>query len=141
MKKQFSTAWKSSSQPRKKRKYSAKAPLHIKMKFLSSMLSKDLRKKLGKRNMKIRKGDKVKILRGEFSGKEGKITNVFPKISKVTIENIQRKKRDGSKVDVKMDSSNLQIMEINQSDRKEQPKKEMEKEKTAKSEKNKEAKK
>jgi len=34
MKKIFSTHWKASKQPRKQRKYRAKAPLHIKRKFL-----------------------------------------------------------------------------------------------------------
>ena len=48
MKKTFSQSWKASKKPRKQRKYTIKAPLHIKGKFLHANLSKDLRKKYEK---------------------------------------------------------------------------------------------
>jgi len=118
MKKEFSTAWKKSKQPRKQRKYLAKAPLHLRKKFVSVNLSKELRKKFGKRNVSVRKGDRVKIIRGKFKGKSGKITGVYLKNSRVTIEGIQIKKQDGSKVNVKLQPSNLQIIELNLEDKK-----------------------
>ncbi len=62
MKKKFSDKWKASKLPRKQRKYLANAPLHIKRKFLSANLSKELRKKHGKRSIPIRKGDTVRIM-------------------------------------------------------------------------------
>ena len=106
MKKEFSKHWKTSRQPRKQRKYIANAPLHIRKKFVGVNLSKDLRKKHGKRNIPVRKGDGIKVMRGKFKGKRGKITDVKLKISKVTVEGIQIKKQDGSKVDVKLQPSN-----------------------------------
>ena len=112
MKKKFSKKWKASSQPRKQRKYRANAPIHLRRKFVSVNLSKELRKKEGKRNIQIRKNDKVKICRGKFKGKEGKILEVNLKKSKVIIEGIQVKKMDGSKANVKMQPSNLQIIEL-----------------------------
>lgn len=118
MKKQFSTAWKGSSQPRKQRKYSAKAPLHIKRKLLSVNLSKELRKKYGQRNIVVRKGDTVKVMRGKFKNKTGKVIEVFTKRTKLTVEGIQVKKQDGSKVNVKMQPSNLRITELNTDDKK-----------------------
>jgi len=118
MKQKFSTVWKSSKQPRKQRKYSANAPLHLRKKFVSVNLSKELRKKYGKRNIPVKKGDEVKILRGKFKGKQGKITEVNLKLSKVIIEGIQTKKQDGSKVNVKLFPSNLQIKELNLDDKK-----------------------
>jgi len=118
MKKEFSTAWKASKQPRKQRKYVAKAPLHIKRKLLSVNLSKELRKKVGKRNIPVRKGDNVKIMLGKFKGKTGKIIQVFTKKSKVTIEGIQVKKQDGSKANIKLQPSNLQIIELDMNDKK-----------------------
>jgi large subunit ribosomal protein L24 len=60
MKKKWSKTWKSSKQPRKQRKYRHNAPLHIKHKFLSASLSKDLKKKYNIRNISLRKGDRVK---------------------------------------------------------------------------------
>lgn len=113
MKKEFSTKWESSKLPRKQRKFRAKAPLHLRKKFISVNLSKELRQKHEKRNVSVKTGDTVKILRGKFKGKTGKISKVFLKISKVTIEGIQATKQDGSKVAVKMQPSNLQITALN----------------------------
>lgn len=118
MKQKFSTKWKASKQPRKKRKYIAKAPLHIKRKFLSANLSKELRKKYERRNIELRKDDKVRILRGKFKNKQGKITRIFTNLSKVTIEGIQRKKLDGSQVEIKIVPSNLQIVSLYEEDKK-----------------------
>ncbi len=118
MKRKFSTSWKSSKQPRKQRKYAANAPLHLKRKLLSVNLSKELRKKYGKRNIPLRKRDNVKIMRGKFKGKQGKVTEVKTKMEKIFIEKIQVKKRDGSSVNVPIRASNLQIIELNTEDRK-----------------------
>lgn len=118
MKKKFSTAWKASRKPRKQRKYLAKAPLHLRHKLVSSNLSKELRKKYSKRNIPIKKGDKVKIMRGKFKKKEGKVLEVKLKSGKIYVENMQVKKQDGSKVNVPFKSSNLQIIEMNMEDKK-----------------------
>lgn len=117
MKKKFSPKWKGSKQKRKKRKYIANAPLHIRHKLISANLSKDLRKKYNRRSIPIRKGDSVKIMRGEFKGKSGKIEKVDLKKMKVLIEGINIQKKDGSKVGVWFDPSNLQIIELNLEDK------------------------
>ncbi len=118
MKRKFSKSWKSSTQPRKQRKYAANAPLHLKRKLLSTNLSKDLRKKHSKRNVPLRKGDVVKVMRGKFRGKQGKVIEVKTKMGKIFVEKIQIKKRDGSSVNVPLKASNLQIIELNTEDRK-----------------------
>ncbi len=118
MKQKFSTKWKASKQPRKQRKFIARAPLHIKRKLLSVNLSKELRKKQGKRNVVARKGDIVKIMRGKFKKKQGKIIEIKTKLGKIYIEGIQAKKMDGSKTNVPLKSSNLQIIELNVDDKK-----------------------
>jgi large subunit ribosomal protein L24 len=112
MKKQFSKAWKASKKARKQRKYLANAPLHLKRKQISSNLSKELRKKVGKKNVQLRKEDKVKIMRGNFKGKTGKVLEILTKQGKVVVENIQVSKKDGSKANVKLEPSNLQIIEL-----------------------------
>jgi len=118
MKIKFKKSWKASSQPRKQRKYAAKAPLHIKNKLVSANLSEDLRKKHSMRNITLRKGDSVLIMRGKFRGKKGKVTKILLKTSKIIIDGIQIKKKDGSKIDLKMEPSNLQIQELNMDDKK-----------------------
>ena len=114
MKNKFSTKWKASKQPRKQRKYRANAPLHIRKKFVNANLSKELREKQGKRNMQLKKGDNVKVMRGKFKGKQGKILEISLKNSKVIIEGLQTKKQDGSKANIKMQPSNLQIIELSE---------------------------
>lgn len=93
-------------------------PMHTRKKGISSNLSKELRKKHSKRSMPLRKGDTVKILRGKFKGKKGKVTEIKIKTMKIIVENIQIKKQDGSKSNFPLKASNLQIVEINLEDKK-----------------------
>ena len=118
MKQKFSTKWKASKQPRKQRKYLANAPLHLKRKMLGANLSKELRKEHKTRSIEVIKGDKVRIMRGKFRKKQGKVTEVKTKLLKVYVEGIQIKKTDGSKVNVPLKASNLQIIELNLEDKK-----------------------
>ena len=117
MKQEFSTSWLSSTQPRKQRKFRINAPLHIRHKFLSANLSKDLRKKYAKRNLPLRKGDEVLIMRGAFKKKKAKVTSVDLKNSRIVIEGMQRSKKDGSKVNVFFHPSVLQIQSLNLDDK------------------------
>ena len=114
----FSINWKKSKQPRKQRKYRYNAPLHIKREFMASHLSKELREKYSKRNVIVRKEDKVKILRGQFKGKEGKIEKTNIKKTKVYITGIEVVKRDGTKSLHPINPSNLIIVELNLDDKK-----------------------
>ena len=118
MKSSFSTSWQSSKQPRKQRKYNYNAPLHLKHKFLSAHLSKDLRKKHNKRSMPVRKGDEVLVMRGAFKKKKVKITSVDSRRTRVVLEGIQRQKKDGTKVNVYFHPSALQITALNLEDKK-----------------------
>lgn len=118
MKKKFSNFWKASKLPRKQVKYRANAPFHIRHKMISANLSKELRKKYGKRNVPLRKGDEIKIMRGEFKGKKGRVENVNLKKMKIMIAGIFRTKKDGTKIEVSFDSSKLQIIELNLEDKK-----------------------
>jgi len=77
-----------------------------------------LREKHKIRNIEVRKGDKVIIMRGKFKKKQGKIIEIKTKLLKVYIEEIQIKKTDGSKTNVPLKASNLQIIELNLDDKK-----------------------
>lgn len=127
MEKEFSTNWKASKQPRKQRKYRHNAPLHIKRKFFGSHLSKELRQKHGIRSISVRKGDKVKVMRGSFRGKTGNVERLNSKNIKAYITGIERIKKDGSKVLLPIHPSNLMIIELNLDDKKRLTKKEEQK--------------
>jgi len=117
MKQKFSKTWKSSKQPRKQRKYRHNAPLHIKQKFMRAVLSKELRKKNNKRSFSLRKGDKVKVMRGQFKKHEGKVDRISLKKFKVYIEGVEVSKKDGTKTTYPFDNSNLMITELNLEDK------------------------
>ncbi len=86
--------------------------------MLNANLSKELRKKHSMRSVVVRKGDEVLITRGGFTKKKGKILDVDLKKLKVTIDGINRKKADGTKVNVYIDPSNIQIQTLNMDDSK-----------------------
>jgi large subunit ribosomal protein L24 len=117
MKTKFSKTWIKSKQPRKQRKYIANAPLHIKRKMLKSRLSKELTKKYERRTLGVRKGDIVKIVRGNFKDHSGKVEKVFTKKLRLHIEGIQLIKKDGNKVYYPIHPSNLIITTLNLEDK------------------------
>lgn len=65
----------------------------------------------------MRKGDVVKIMRGKYKKKQGRVIEVKIKQGKIYVEGIQIKKTDGSKVNVPVRASNLQIIELNTDDK------------------------
>lgn len=113
----FSSTWKNSKKPRKQRKYRLTAPLHIKQKFVHSHISKDLRKKYGMRNIALRKGDKVKIMRGQFRKHEGKVERIDLKNTSIFVNGVEITKRDGTKKMLALHPSNLTITELNLEDK------------------------
>ena len=113
----FSTAWKNSKKQSKQRKFRLNAPLHIKNKFLHSHLSKELRKKYGRRNISLRKGDKVRIMRGQFRKLEGKVESIDLKKTEVFISGVEVTKKDGNKKLLPLNPSNLLITELNLDDK------------------------
>jgi large subunit ribosomal protein L24 len=118
MNKIFPIKTKKSSKPNKQRKMVYDMPLHRKGKLLNVHLSLDLRKKYFVRNLRVRKGDKVKIVSGQHKGKTGKVDEVHLKYSKVIVNGIFTIKKDGSKSFYRFDPSNLMIIELDSSDNK-----------------------
>ncbi len=110
--KQFSKSWKSSTSRRKQHKYLYTAPLHHRQNMTAVHLSPELRKKHGRRSMTAKKGDTVKILRGQFKARIGAIERVDLKKMKIYLAGIDRQKRDGSKALYPLQPSNLMLTEI-----------------------------
>lgn len=117
MKTKFSSSWIKSKQPRKQRKYRHNAPLHVRQKLVSAHLSKELHKKHNKRSINLKKGDSVKISRGQFKNKTGKIEEVNLKKTVVYVSGIEVVKRDGTKTRYPIHPSNLIITELNIGDK------------------------
>jgi large subunit ribosomal protein L24 len=120
MKKEWSKKWVKSKQPRKQRKYKYNAPLHVRHKFVSAHLSPVLRDRYGRRSMPLRKGDKIRIMRGESRGLSGTVDRVDLSRSKIYVENVKAKKVDGSEVFKQVEPSNVMITELKLDDKKRQ---------------------
>lgn len=101
-----------SSQPRKKRKALYNAPMHVRQKLVSAHLSKELRKEKKKRSLPVKKGDRVKVLRGSFKGRSGKVTRVSLNTCRVFVEGLLVKKQSGKEVQAPIQPSNIVITEL-----------------------------
>ena len=94
-----------------------RATMQTRSKQLGSALSKDLRKKYGKRSVRVVEGDNVTILRGEFKGVDGKVAKVSTEKSSVAIEGVKKEKTKGEKFDVYIHASNLVVTSLNTEDK------------------------
>ena len=83
-----------------------------------SHLSSELRERHGKRSVRPRVGDTVKIVRGEFKDIEGKVTRVDPSAGVVNVEGVTREKLKGGTSPVPIPSSNLVVTALTLEDKK-----------------------
>ncbi|MEM1689165.1 MAG: 50S ribosomal protein L24 [Candidatus Hadarchaeales archaeon] len=103
-----------SKKPRKQRKRIHSAPVHARKKFVSAHLARELAEKFGKRSLPVRKGDKVRILRGDFKNHEGNVTRVDRKKGRIYVEGVTVTKADGTAVPRPVHPSNVMIIELAQ---------------------------
>jgi len=120
MKKEWSSKWVASKQPRKQRKFRHNAPMHVRQKFVSAHLSEISRRRFGKRSLQLRKGDEVKVMRGQDRGFKGKVERIDLKTAKVYIDGLNVKKVDGSEILKPVEPSNLLIVEPKMEDKRRQ---------------------
>jgi len=92
-------------------------PSHLRDSRVCSTLSDNLREQYGTRSCRLVKGDTVRVVRGEYSGIEGKVEKVNTQRSTLSIEGIQREKVKGGNVKVQIHSSNLIITGLNLDDK------------------------
>ncbi len=93
------------------------APIHRARRLLTAPLSEALRTSQGRRSYPVRKGDTVKILRGDFAGIEGKITDMDTRRQRLFVEGVQREKTSGTSTKVSVNSSKVVITKLNLEDK------------------------
>jgi large subunit ribosomal protein L24 len=91
-------------------------PKHIRDRMVGSSLSPNLREQFGT-SIRVIKGDAVKVMRGEYSGIEGKVEKVNTKKGTLSIEGIQREKVRGGNVKVQIHASNVFVSTLNLDDK------------------------
>jgi len=90
---------------------------HTRSKQLGATLSKELREKYASRSVRVIKGDTVRIMRGEFKGIDGKVTQVSTEKNSIAVEGIKREKLKGGNVDIYIHTSNVMITGMNLDDK------------------------
>jgi len=91
-------------------------PKHKRDKMVGAILEDSLRKQYGKKNIRVIKGDSVRVMRGEYKGVEGKVERVNTEHATFHIEGIQREKIRGGQVKVPIHSSNVMVISLNLDD-------------------------
>jgi large subunit ribosomal protein L24 len=92
-------------------------PKHVRDKSICSTLTDDLRKQYNRRSIRVIKGDTVRVMRGEYTGIEGKVEKVNTKRGTLSIEGVQREKVRGGNVKVQIHSSNVRVSALNLDDK------------------------
>lgn len=108
-----------SSKARTQRKRAARAPLHRKRRMAGAHLSPELHDKAkGRlpRAVPVRKGDTVRVMRGGFRGRAGKVLSVDRVDGTAVIEGITIEKVDEKKVERPIHVSNLMITRMDDTD-------------------------
>src|SRR3990170_2080248 len=108
-----------STRPRVQRKRAAEAPLHRRRIAASSHLSPAMHEKAKARlprALPVRKGDTVRVMRGSFRGREGKVVSVDRVDGSVVVEGITIEKTDEKKVPRPIHASNLMITKLDDTD-------------------------
>lgn len=106
-----------SKKPSKQRERLFQAPYHRRGNILSAHLSSELKSSYNTRALPLRKGDTVKVLRGDHRGFEGKIAKVDRKKYRIFIEGINREKSDGTTIPVPIHPSKVEIVRLNLDDK------------------------
>jgi len=102
----------SSKSPRKQRRQVRNAALHERKNMLKCRLDEFLQEEYGLRSLVIKKGDLVRIMRGQFRDTEGKVTNVSYKKGLVYLDNTTITKADGKEASVPIHPSNLMLVKL-----------------------------
>jgi len=104
--------------PQKVRKIRGTMAKHKAVKAMGAHLSEKLSTELKKRSLPIRKNDIVKVMRGEFKGKDGKVLRVNTQTHRIYVEKLIRKKSNGEEFEVAIDPSKVMIVDLDKSDKK-----------------------
>lgn len=115
-KEEFSKNWKSSTKPEKQKKYRENLPLHKRKELVTALLSNDLREKYDTKNIPVREGDTVEIMRGDKKGEEGTVENIDKDNEKLYMTGIEIEKEDGTSTQFPVHPSNVKITDLNLDD-------------------------
>jgi large subunit ribosomal protein L24 len=84
---------------------------------MTAPLSEELREKYGVKRLPVRKGDKVRIVRGDFKGHEGTVVKVDLRRLRVYVDGVTVKRQDGTPRFVPIHPSKVVIVALDLKDK------------------------
>lgn len=102
----------SSISPKKQRNLIYKSPLHSHKNMLKCRLDEFLREEYSMRSIVPKKGDLVRIMRGQFRDTEGKIVRINYSKIRIFVDSATTTKADGKEVQIPMHPSNLMLVKL-----------------------------
>lgn len=105
------------TKPGLQRKRLFQAPLHQRYKHFAAPLSPELKKSRGTNSLPVRKGDTVRVMRGDKKGIEGKINKIDRKKYRISVEGVTREKVEGTAIPVLIHPSKVMIINLNLDDK------------------------
>lgn len=103
--------------PSKQRKKIYEAQGQRLRKLLAASLSEELQMAQGRKSYPVRKGDTVKILRGDYAGVEGKVNDVDTRGQRLFVEGVTREMTSGTSTNVSVHTSKVMITKLNLDDK------------------------
>jgi large subunit ribosomal protein L24 len=77
----------------------------------------ELRTTYGRRSVQVRTGDTVRIVRGDFSGVEGKVSDIDTTRQRLFVEGVTREKVAGTSEKVSVHCTKVMITRLNLDDK------------------------
>lgn len=105
------------SKRRTQRRLYFQAPLHRVRRMMSAPLSDELRERYKIKSFPVRRGDTVRVLRGDYRGVTGSVVRVDYKHRRIYVDGVVRQKVSGETVHVPVHPSKVVIVKLNLEDK------------------------
>lgn len=102
--------------PRKQRRLVRNSGQHAHRSMLRCRLDDSLREEYGLRSLGIKKGDLVRIMRGQFRDTEGKVLGVDYRAIRVLVDGASTTKSDGKEAKIPLHPSSLMLVKLELND-------------------------
>ncbi len=102
--------------PRRQRRALYQASTAERRRRMTVPLSRELRRRFGRRNVPVRKGDTVRVLSGSFAGREERVARVTRRDYSVTLDNVTLKTAEEKLKPLALRTSHLVITRLNLAD-------------------------
>ena len=102
--------------PRRQRKAVFTADLFERHRRMAVPLSRELRRRYGRRQLTVRKGDTVRVLTGSYKGREERVAKVVLRGYSVTLDNVTGKTADAKLKPLAIRPSHLLLTKLNLAD-------------------------